>query len=92
MFRSLDLSVEKNKERLIDSFVKSIILNDDSIIITTVFKNEPATIMTKKEVESISKIGSDINGLTPSCTLSNYFYVKSRAAFSGCPVIVLSVI
>lgn len=65
MFRSLDLSVEKNKERLIDSFVKSIILHDDRIIITTVFKNEPATIMTKEEVEAVSKIGSDINSLTP---------------------------
>ena len=64
-FRNLDLSVGKNRERLVDGFVKCIILEDDRIIITTTFRDEPVTIITKEEIETIADHGSDVSGSSP---------------------------
>ena len=52
-FRKLDLTIEANKERLIDSLVKCIILYDDKLVITFNFKNEPVTVPTSDELEAI---------------------------------------
>ena len=52
-FRKLDLTIEANKERLIDSLVKCIILYDDKLVITFNFKNEPVTVLTSDELEAI---------------------------------------
>ena len=57
-FRKLDLTIEANKERLIDSLVKCIILYDDKLVITFNFKNEPVTVPTSDELEAIED-GSD---------------------------------
>ena len=52
-FRKLDLTIEANKERLIDRLVKCIILYDDKLVITFDFKNEPVTVPTSDELEAI---------------------------------------
>ena len=58
-FRKLDLTIEANRERLIDSLVQCIILYDDKLVITFNFKNEPVTVPTSDELEAIED-GSDI--------------------------------
>ena len=58
-FRKLDLTIEANKERLIDSLVKCVLLYDDKLVITFNFKNEPVTVPTSEEFCEIEK-SSDI--------------------------------
>lgn len=58
-FRKLDLTIEANKERLIDSLVKCVLLYDDKLVITFNFKNEPVTVPTSEEFDVIEK-SSDI--------------------------------
>ena len=58
-FRNLDITVTKNRERLIDSFVKSILLYDDKLIITFTFKDEPVAVPTGDELDLIEN-SSDI--------------------------------
>ena len=64
-FRDLDITLEHNRERLVDALVKCVILYDDKIIITTTFKNEPITIMTTEEVADVARLGSDIENIAP---------------------------
>ena len=58
-FRNLDITVTQNRERLIDSFVKSILLYDDKLIITFTFKDEPIAVPTGDELDLIEN-SSDI--------------------------------
>jgi hypothetical protein len=58
-FRKLDLTIEANKERLIDSLMKCVLLYDDKLVITFNFKNEPVTVPTSEEFDAIEK-SSDI--------------------------------
>ena len=53
-FRNLDLKVERNRERLVNALVVSVILYDDRIVITTPIDGEPITIVTKDDVQSIA--------------------------------------
>jgi len=64
-FRSLDLSIERNRERLVDALVTGIVLDDDRLIITVTFRDEPIVIMTKEQVAEVARLGSDINRLAP---------------------------
>ena len=77
-FRKLDLTIEANKERLIDSLVKCIILYDDKLVITFNFKNEPVTVPTSEEFDAIEK-SSDIEVFaSPKMTPPNrvvFFFV-----------------
>lgn len=63
-FRSLDLSIELNRERLVDALVTGIVLDDDKFIITVTFRDEPI-IMTSEEAAEVARLGSDINSLAP---------------------------
>ncbi len=63
-FRDLDLSMERNRERLIDGLVKSIILYDDRIVIFLTYKDKPLTIPTSGELESMADC-SDIALVAP---------------------------
>ena len=58
-FRKLDLTLERNRERLIDSLVKCVLLYDDKLVITLNYKNEPITVPTTDELDEVEKI-SDI--------------------------------
>ena len=64
-FRSLDLSIERNIEQLVDALVKCIVLYDDKLIITVTFRDEPIVIMTSKEFADVARLGSDIESLAP---------------------------
>ena len=64
-FRKLDLTIEANKERLIDSLVKCVLLYDDKLVITFNFKNEPVTVPTSEEFGEIEK-SSDIEAFASS--------------------------
>ena len=64
-FRSLDLSIERNRERLVDALVKCIVLYDDKFIITVTFRDEPIVVMTSEEAADVARLGSDINSLAP---------------------------
>ena len=75
-FRKLDLTIEANKERLIDSLVKCVLLYDDKLVITFNFKNEPVTVPTSEEFDAIEK-SSDIEAFASP--------TKKKQAFrSGC--------
>ena len=54
-FRKLDLTLEQNRERLIDSLVKCVLLYDNKLVITFNFKNEPVTVPTREEFDAIEK-------------------------------------
>ncbi len=58
-FSNLDVSITKNRERLIDGLVKSILLYDDKLIITFTFKDDPLAVPTGEELDSIEN-SSDI--------------------------------
>ncbi len=60
-FRKLDTNKLEHRRRLIDSFVNSIFLYDDKMIITFNYKNGTKTI-TFSDLEK-SELGSDINDL-----------------------------
>lgn len=60
-FRKLDTNKLEHRRRLIDSFVNSIFLYDDKMIITFNYKDGTKTI-TYSDLEK-SELGSDINGL-----------------------------
>ena len=83
-FRDLDITLEHNRERLVDALVKCIILYDDKIIITTTFKNEPITIMTTEEVAEVARLDSDIENIAPpeklqlACKLEFFSYIRLR--------------
>ena len=60
-FSNLNLSIAKNKERLIDGMVKAILLYDDRIVVYLSFKDEPLTIPTideLRDMENSSDIGA----------------------------------
>ena len=72
-FRKLDLTIEANKERLIDSLVKCVLLYEDKLVIAFNFKNEPVTVPTAEEFDAIEK-SSDIKAFaSPNKTYPNYF-------------------
>ncbi len=53
-FRDLDLRVMRNRERLIDGLVKSIILDDDKFTVYLTYKDEPITIPTSEEIAEMA--------------------------------------
>ena len=58
-FRTMDLKVEKNKERLIDGLVKAIFIYDNYIKVLLTFDDSPITIPTTDEIEYMAN-SSDI--------------------------------
>ena len=58
-FRTLNLKVEKNKERLIDGLVKAIFIYDNYIKVLLTFDDSPITIPTTDEIEYMAN-SSDI--------------------------------
>jgi hypothetical protein len=58
-FCKLDLTIRANKERLIDSLVKCVLLYDNKLVITLNYKNEPVTLPTSEDFDEVEK-SSDI--------------------------------
>ena len=82
-FRTLDMRVTKNKERLVDALVKSILIYNDRIVFNLTYKDEPVEIPTKDEIID-AESSSDIKALaSPQQLLSNGF-VKPFGSFFFC--------
>ncbi len=52
-FRQMDMRVLKNREKLIDSLVKAIILYDDRVLIYLTYTDETVTIPTSEEISDV---------------------------------------
>ena len=63
-FRSLDLSLLEHRKRLIDSFVNSVYLYDDRIVVTFNYKDGAKTIML---ADIPDDFGSDLDNSFPPC-------------------------
>ena len=59
-FRNMDLSMPKQRQRLFDSFLQSIILFDDRLIISFNYRSQPVTIMLDQLVEFVNGDISDL--------------------------------
>ena len=59
-FRNMDLSMPNQRQRLFDSFLQSIVLFDDRLIISFNYRSQPVTVMLDQLVEFISGGGSDL--------------------------------
>ena len=62
-FRKLDLSMPKQQQRLLDSFLQSIVLFDDRLIISFNYRSEPGNVMLDQLVEFINGGGSDLGSV-----------------------------
>ncbi len=49
-FRNLDMRVTKNKERLVDALVKSILIYNDRIVFYLTYNDEPVEFLTKDDI------------------------------------------
>lgn len=83
-FRTLDMRVTKNRERLVDALVKSILIYNDRVVFYLTYKDEPVEIPTRDEIIDSEK-SSDIkvNG-SPASNLANGF-IKPFARFFFLP-------
>ena len=59
-FRNMDLSMPKQRQRLIDSFLQSIVLFDDRLIISFNYRSQPVTILLDQLIEFINNSRSDL--------------------------------
>ena len=49
-FKNLDVSIEENRERLVNALLATVVLYDVRLIITTTYDDEPITVFTKEEL------------------------------------------
>ena len=59
-FRNMDLSMPKQRQRLFDSFLQSIVLFDDRLIISFNYRSQPVTIMLDQLIEFVNGDISDL--------------------------------
>ena len=64
--RSLDMTLEENREWLVDCFIKCIILYDDRIVITTGVSDEEIEIPTKEDAEAVIASSDLVNTAPPN--------------------------
>ena len=76
-FRTLDMRVTKNRERLVDALVKSILIYNDRVVFYLTYKDEPVEIPTRDEIIDSEK-SSDIkvNG-SPQQSQTNYAVISA---------------
>ena len=75
-FRTLDMRVTKNKERLVDALVKSILIYNDRIVFNLTYKDEPVEIPTKDEIIDAEN-SSDIKALASPHTVAYIWLNKA---------------
>ncbi|MGN0618381.1 MAG: hypothetical protein ACI4J7_05095 [Ruminiclostridium sp.] len=80
-FRALDMRVTKNRERLVDALVKSILIYNDRVVFYLTYKDEPVEIPTRDEIIDSEK-SSDIkvNG-SPTMYLANAYFTAFASSF-----------
>ena len=59
-FRKMDLSMPRQRQRLFDSFLQSIVLFDDRLIISFNYRSQPVTIMLDQLIEFVNGDISDL--------------------------------
>lgn len=59
-FRKMDLTMPKQRQRLFDSFLQSIVLFDDRLIISFNYRSQPVTIMLDQLIEFVNGDISDL--------------------------------
>lgn len=62
-FRKMDLSMPDQQKKIIDSFLHSIVLYDDRLVISFNYREHPKTIMLDDILNHIDSIGSDFEGV-----------------------------
>jgi hypothetical protein len=77
-YRDMDMRVQKNRERLIDGFVKAIIVYDDYFKVHLTYTDEPIDMPTTEEIEFMdqsSDIASAVSPNKKSHTLGVGFFI-----------------
>ena len=62
-FRNMDLSMSKQRQRLIDRFLQSIVLFDDRLVISFNYRSQPVTILLDQLIEFINNSRSDLKSI-----------------------------
>ena len=62
-FRKMDLSMPDQQKKIIDTFLHSIVLYDDKLVISFNYREHPKTIMLDDILNHINSIGSDFEGV-----------------------------
>lgn len=62
-FRKMDLSMPDQQKKIIDTFLHSIVLYDDKLVISFNYREYPKTIMLDDILNHINSIGSDFEGI-----------------------------
>ena len=77
-YRDMDMRVQKNRERLIDGFVKAIIVYDDYFKVHLTYTDEPIDMPTTEEIEFMdqsSDIASAVSPIKKDIHLDVLFYL-----------------
>lgn len=82
-YRKLDMSVQSDRQKLIDSFVNSIYLYDDYFIITFNYKNKSKKVSLKEINDSSLTSPGSPDGTAEIC--SSVFYIFPKESFSERP-------
>ena len=64
-YRDMDMRVQKNRERLIDGFVKAIIVYDDYFKVHLTYTDEPIDMPTTEEIEFMGQSSDIASAVSP---------------------------
>ncbi len=64
-YRDMDMRVQKNRERLIDGFVKAIIVYDDYFKVHLTYTDEPIDMPTTEEIELMDQSSDIASAVSP---------------------------
>jgi hypothetical protein len=70
-YRDMDMRVQKNRERLIDGFVKAIIVYDDYFKVHLTYTDEPIDMPTTEEIEFMDQSSDIASAVSPKKTPPN---------------------
>jgi hypothetical protein len=65
-YRDMDMRVQKNRERLIDGFVKAIIVYDDYFKVHLTYTDEPIDMPTTEEIEFMDQSSDIASAVSPN--------------------------
>ena len=81
-FRKLDMSLKDQRQALVDTFVNSIYLYDDKVLITFNYKEGTQTITFEEAAEAASKgNGSDLDCIPALQQNPNFFPIGEGFGF-----------